>query len=54
MKQITILSMSVLLVLAATANGQESDNEKACSNETLKGAYGGVISGTRPAPNIMP
>ncbi len=54
MKQITILSMSVLLALVATANAQESDNEKTCSIETLKGAYGGEIGGTRPAPNIMP
>ena len=54
MKQTTILSMGVLLVLAAAANAQQPDEEKACSNETLKGSYGGSISGTRPAPSIMP
>lgn len=55
MKQTMILNMSLLLVLAGTANAQQSfDEGKTCSNETLKGAYGGSISGTRPAPNIMP
>jgi len=53
MKQITILNLSVLLVLAATANAQPQDDGK-CSNETLKGAYGGTIGGTRPAPFIIP
>jgi hypothetical protein len=54
MKQTTILNMSVLLVLAATANAQQPDDGKACGNETLKGSYGGAISGTRPAPSIIP
>jgi hypothetical protein len=53
MKQTTILNMSVLLVLAAAANAQQPD-EKTCSNETLKGSYGGAISGTRPAPSVFP
>jgi hypothetical protein len=46
--------MSVLLVLAAAANAQQPDEEKTCSNETLKGSYGGAISGTRPAPSVFP
>src|SRR5260221_14645766 len=54
MKQTMILNMSILLVLAAAANAQQPDDEKTCSNETLKGPYGGVISGTRPAPSILP
>ena len=54
MKQTTILKMSVLLVLAAAANAQQPDEEKTCSNETLKGSYGGDISGTRPAPSVFP
>ena len=54
MKQTTILNMSVLLVLAAAANAQQPDGEKTCSNETLKGSYGGAISGTRPAPSVIP
>lgn len=54
MKQTTILNMSVLLVLAAAANAQQPDEGKTCSNETLKGSYGGAISGTRPAPSVMP
>jgi hypothetical protein len=54
MKQTTILNMSVLLVLAAAANAQQPDEEKTCSNETLKGSYGGDISGTRPAPSVFP
>jgi len=53
MKQATILNMSVLLVLAAAANAQQSDEGKTCSNETLKGSYGGVISRTRPAPSVI-
>jgi hypothetical protein len=54
MKQTTILNMSVLLVLAAAANAQQRDERKTCSNETLKGSYGGAISGTRPAPSVIP
>ena len=54
MKRTTILNMSVLLVLAAAANAQQPDEEKTCSNETLKGSYGGDISGTRPAPSVFP
>lgn len=54
MKPTTILNMSILLVLAATANAQPPDDEKTCSNETLKGSYGGAISGTRPAPSVFP
>ena len=54
MRQTMILNMSILLVLAAAANAQQPDEGKTCSNETLKGAYGGVISGTRPAPSIIP
>jgi len=54
MKQTMILNMSVLLVLAAAANAQQPDEEKTCSNETLKGSYGGDISGTRPAPSVFP
>jgi hypothetical protein len=46
--------MSVLLVLAAAANAQQPDEEKTCNNETLKGSYGGDISGTRPAPSVFP
>jgi hypothetical protein len=54
MKQTTILNMSVLLVLAGAANAEPPDEGKTCSNETLKGSYGGVISGTRPAPFVFP
>src|SRR3979409_1352622 len=53
MKQTTILNMGVLLVLAAAANAQQPD-EGSCTNETLKGSYGGDISGTRPAPSVFP
>ncbi len=52
MKQ-TILNMSVLLVLAVAGHAQQSD-QGTCSNETLKGSYGGSISGTRPAPSVLP
>ncbi len=54
MKQTTILNMSVLLVLAAAANAQQPHEEEFCSNKTLKGSYGGAISGTRPAPSVFP
>ena len=54
MKQTTILNMGVLLVLAAAANAQQPGEGKTCSNETLKGSYGGAISGTRPAPSVIP
>ena len=52
MKQ-TILNMSVLLVLAVAGHAQQSD-QGTCTNETLKGSYGGSISGTRPAPSVFP
>ena len=35
------------LIHNATANAQQPDEGKTCSNETLKGSYGGAISGTR-------
>jgi hypothetical protein len=54
MKQTTILNMSVLLVLAAAANAQQTDEGKTCSNKTLKGSYGGTISGMRPAASVFP
>ena len=54
MKRTVILHMSVLLVLAAAANAQQPDEGKTCSDATLKGSYGGAISGTRPAPSVMP
>jgi hypothetical protein len=53
MKRITILTMSVLLALAVTANAQQPDDWKRCSNETLRGSYGGTIAGTRPAPSVI-
>jgi hypothetical protein len=54
MKLTTILNMSVLLMLAGAAGAQQPDQRKTCSNETLKGSYGGAISGTRPAPSVIP
>jgi hypothetical protein len=54
MKRTMILNLSLLLVLAAAASAQQPDDGKPCSNETLKGAYGGTISGTRPAPSVIP
>jgi hypothetical protein len=54
MKPTTILNMSLVLGLAAAANAQQPDQEKPCNNETLKGSYGGSISGTRPAPTVIP
>ena len=52
MKLTAILNIGVLLFLAGSANAQ--DEGKPCSNETLKGSYGGSLSGTRPAPFVMP
>lgn len=54
MKKATILNMSVLLLLATAANAQRPDERRTCSNETLKGSYGGTIGGTRPAPSVIP
>jgi hypothetical protein len=52
MKLTATLNMSLLLALAACANAQ--DEGKTCTNETLKGSYGGSLSGTHPAPFVMP
>ena len=54
MKQTAILNMSMLLILAGAASAQQPDHGKTCNNETLKGSYGGAISGTRPAPSVIP
>jgi hypothetical protein len=53
-KRTVILNISVLLVLAAAASAEQPNEGKTCSNETLKGSYGGAIGGTRPAPSVIP
>ena len=53
MKLNTMLRTSMLLVLIAGVDAR-ADEGKACSNETLKGSYGGAFSGTRPAPFVAP
>jgi hypothetical protein len=40
------------ILMAAAANAQTTEEPKACTNETLKGAYGVIITGTRPAPSV--
>jgi len=52
MKRTVILSVSALLAFAAGAQAQTE--EPKCSNATLKGSYGLMISGTRPAPFVAP
>lgn len=51
MRQNVILGTTVILALAVCAQGQTEDNSK-CGNDTLKGAYGVQLSGTRPAPFV--
>jgi hypothetical protein len=53
MKPTAILNLSVVLLLAGSASGQPPDQGPGCSNDTLKGYYGGVITGTRPAPSVI-
>ena len=54
MNRTSILNVSTLLVLAAAARAQQPADGWTCNSETLKGAYGGAISGTRPAPSVIP
>lgn len=51
MNQISVLKIAVL-VIATTACALAQTEEPKCSNETLKGSYGFILSGTRPAPSI--
>ena len=47
----TFLNIGLLLTLVAAGAAQTNDEPK-CSNATLKGSYGLLISGTRPAPFV--
>jgi len=40
--------------MAAAANAQQPDEGKTCNNENAEGFLWGAISGTRPAPAIIP
>lgn len=51
MKRTAILNVSALLACAVGAVAQTAD-QPACSNATLIGSYGLIISGTRPAPFV--
>jgi hypothetical protein len=53
MKRIVILNMFALMVSTAALRAQTS-TATTCSNATLNGAYGVSISGTRPAPSVLP
>lgn len=50
-----VKSLMVASMLSTTAlHAQPPAASAACSNQTLQGAYGVQISGTRPAPSILP
>lgn len=51
MNRIMVLKIAVLVVTTTACTPAQSEELK-CSNETLKGAYGVLISGTRPAPFV--
>ncbi len=53
MKRITMCSVLTLLISTVGMRAQ-APAATTCSNATLNGAYGVSISGTRPAPSVLP
>ena len=53
MKRIVIFNVLALLAFTAAMRAQTAA-ATTCSNATLNGAYGVSISGTRPAPSVLP
>lgn len=53
MKRIVAVNISVLIASAVVLRAQ-APVTAACSNATLNGAYGVSISGSRPAPSVLP
>ncbi len=53
MKPIAIFSAFALMTFTAALRAQ-APAATSCSNATLTGAYGVQISGTRPAPTVLP
>src|SRR5437016_1131051 len=53
MKRRTILGTTVLLALACCAQAQTEEGAK-CTTETLKGAYGVLLTGTNLAAVVAP
>jgi len=51
MKKIAMFKMAALLLAAGALHAQQTPGT--CSNQTLKGTYGLLISGTRPAPSVL-
>ncbi len=54
MKLTVICDVFALMMSAAVMYAQGTPAPAACSNATLTGAYGVSISGTRPAPSVLP
>jgi len=54
MKRIVICNVFAVMISAAALCAQETSGATTCSNATLDGAYGVNISGTRPAPSVLP
>ncbi len=53
MKRIVIFNLMALM-LSAALRAQQTPTATTCSTATLNGAYGVAISGTRPAPSVLP
>lgn len=53
MKRIAIFNVFALMLSTAAMRAQ-TPAATSCSNATLNGAYGVSISGTRPAPSVLP
>ena len=54
MKRIVISTMVAVILSATILSAQQPAAGAACNNQTLQGTYGLQISGTRPAPSILP
>ncbi len=52
MNHTNVVSFAGMLILAVAVHAQTTEEPKPCTNETLKGAYGVIISGSRPAPSV--
>jgi hypothetical protein len=54
MKRIVIFNVFAMMMSSVAMHAQQTPPATTCSDATLNGAYGVSISGTRPAPSVLP
>ena len=53
MKRFAMYRLAALALCACASYAQTASSGPTCTNQTLKGAYGVQVSGTRPAPSVL-